>query len=80
MSEGGETMAVQEVRNSQLRLVLQVGTDEEGNPIFRNKNFNNIKPNATAEQLYAIATSLSVLQEHDLYEIVRNDSSTLSEA
>ncbi len=72
-------MALQEVKSSQLRLVLNIGMDDEGNPIFRYKNFNNVKPEATADSLYAIASSFAALQTHGLYEVVRNDSSTLSE-
>lgn len=72
-------MAIQEIKSSQLRLVLNVGVDDEGNPIFRNKNFNNVKPSATADNLYAVATSLAAVQEHSLYEVVRNDSSTVDE-
>ncbi len=72
-------MAVAEIKSSQLRLVFHVGSDEEGDPIFRNKNFNNVKPTATADNLYAIATAFATLQEHELYEIVRNDSSKVDE-
>lgn len=72
-------MATQEVKSSQLRLVLIIGSDDDGNPIFRNKIFNNVKPIATADNLFAIATAFTTLQEHSLYEVVRNDSSSLAE-
>lgn len=72
-------MAVQEIKSSQLRLIFHIGDDEEGNPIFRQKNFQNVKPTATANNLYAVAHALASLQQHNLYEIVRNDSSTVIE-
>lgn len=72
-------MATSTIKNSQLRLIFETGVDGEGNPIYRNKNFNNIKTDASADALYAIATALAPLQEHVLSEIERNDTSSLEE-
>lgn len=72
-------MAVQEMKSSQLRLIFHIGDDEEGNPLFRTKNFQNVKPQATADNLYAVANALASLQQYDLYEIIRNDSSKVME-
>lgn len=72
-------MATQAIKSSQLRLIFHIGDDEEGNPMFRQKNFQNVKPSATADNLYAVAHALASLQQYDLYEIVRNDSSAVIE-
>jgi len=74
-------MAVAELTNSTLQLVLNEGIDpESGLPIFKYKSFNNVKPDATADQLYAIATAVASLQEFPLYSINRKDTSDIREA
>ncbi|PWA09028.1 hypothetical protein DCC39_13755 [Pueribacillus theae] len=70
-------MAQAAIKSTQLRLIFETGIDRFGNPVYRNKSFNNVKPDATPDALYAIATALVPLQEHSLFEIERNDSSTL---
>ena len=68
-------MAIAKIRTSTLQLVLQDGTDRvSGDPIYKMKSFNNVKANATAEQLYAIAIAFEGLQQRSLYEINRKDS------
>ncbi|TLS38187.1 DUF1659 domain-containing protein [Pseudalkalibacillus caeni] len=70
-------MATVTLMDTQLRLVFEVGVDQDGKSIFRSKNFNNVKPSAASDALYAVATALSPLQQHVLFEIERNDSSDL---
>ncbi|MFD2044498.1 DUF1659 domain-containing protein [Ornithinibacillus salinisoli] len=71
-------MAVADMMNSQLRLVLYDGDDlVTGDPIYKFKSFNNVKTEATADQLYAIATALVDLQERPLFNIERKDSSDI---
>lgn len=73
-------MAVAEIVSSQLRLVLVDGTDEEtGEPIYTYKSFNNVKPEAEADQLHAIGEAFAGLQERDLSGIERKDSSDIRE-
>ncbi|SES88828.1 Protein of unknown function [Oceanobacillus limi] len=73
-------MAVADKKNSQLRLVFYDGDDVlTGDPIYKNKSFNNVKTDATADQLYAVATVLSDLQERALFNIERKDSSDIRE-
>lgn len=71
-------MATATMKRTQLRLVFETGVDGEGNPMFRNKNLNNVKPETTADALHSIAISLASLQEHDLFEVERNDSSSIT--
>lgn len=72
-------MATTTLKNSRLRLIFETGVDGEGNPIYRNKNFNNIKTEATADALFAMASVLAPLQEHPLHEVERNDTSSVEQ-
>ncbi|GGJ98712.1 hypothetical protein GCM10007063_21250 [Lentibacillus kapialis] len=72
-------MALQHMVNSRMRLILDDGVDEmSGKQLFKTKGFNNVKTEATADQLYAIATSVSGLQQRPLVEVERNDSSEIT--
>jgi hypothetical protein len=74
-------MAVTKVpAGSVLRLELQTGLDEGGNPVYRNKNLSNAKPAAVDQDLFDIATSLAGLQEYTLTGISRVDSAELINA
>lgn len=74
-------MAIVQPVSSQLRLVLYDGEDlATGQPRFRNKNFNAVKPDATAEELHAIAVALVSLQERPLQTVERIDRAELHEA
>lgn len=66
--------------STQLRLIFYDGEDSmTGKPIYRTKNFNNVKPEATAEQLYAVAQAFQSLQERLLHTIERRDNSEIRE-
>jgi len=65
---------------SQLRLVLYDGENPEtGKAIYRNKNFNTLKTDATAEQAYAVAVALVSLQERPLQIVERIDRAEIHE-
>jgi hypothetical protein len=66
-------MAQSIIQQSQLRLVFEVGTDEAGKPVYRRKNFSNIKVTATPEQLLAVSQALASLQAYPLAQIERSD-------
>ena len=73
-------MAVSKVPISTiLRLELQTGVDEDGNPVFRNKSFGNDKPGASDQDLYDVAVSLAALQEFPLNNVLRIDNAHLTE-
>lgn len=73
-------MAQAELNTSSLQLVLDDGLDEEtGKQVYKRKSFNNVKPDATADQLFAIANALVELQERELYDIERKDNSIITE-
>lgn len=73
-------MAVSQMVTSQLTLILDDGDDIlTGNTIYKSKSFNNVKPAATADQLYAITIAIAGLQVRPLYNIERKDNSEISQ-
>ncbi|WP_164667748.1 DUF1659 domain-containing protein [Virgibacillus doumboii] len=74
-------MAVATMTSSRLQLILDDGIDEvSGKQLFKTKGFNNVKTTATADQLYAIASAVSPLQQRPLANIERRDDSEISQA
>ncbi|WP_449537994.1 DUF1659 domain-containing protein [Ferdinandcohnia sp. Marseille-Q9671] len=71
-------MAEQAIQATQLRLVLDGGVDDKGKAIYKNKNYNNIDPFASADGLYAVATAILSLQSLSTVNIERNDTFMLS--
>jgi hypothetical protein len=72
-------MAQAFLSDSNLRLVFDMGVDENGKAIFKNKNFSNIKTSATTDGLFAVAQGLVSLQQHPVTAIMRNDTNLLGE-
>ena len=70
-------MAQAKLAESKLRLVFEAGMDEKGSPIYKAKTFNNIKKDATADQLVQVANALSVLCVNTLSRVERADSSEI---
>lgn len=71
-------MAVTHTPNpSSLTLVRQTGITQEGKPVLKSKTINNVRANATNEDLYAVADALSVLFSHPIVKIERKDSGIL---
>lgn len=64
---------------SRLQLRLNVGTNDQGNPILRTRSFNNVKPQAEHEALYLTGQELAALQIHPLEIIRRVDEMDLEE-
>ena len=71
-------MAQAVIQASQLRLVFELGTDDSGRLKFKNKNLNNIKTTATADQLFSVAQAIASLQVYPLAQIERNDKHFLT--
>ncbi|TXC82233.1 DUF1659 domain-containing protein [Metabacillus litoralis] len=70
-------MANQVLLDSQLRLVFDMGVDEKGKIIFKNKNYNNIKTSATADELLSVAQAIVSLQTETLSAVERNNSNQI---
>lgn len=71
-------MATSTLSNSRLILEFDAGIDGKGNTVYARKSFNNVKPQATDDQLYAIVQALVPLQQHELSMIERNNTSVIS--
>lgn len=73
-------MAESRIITSSLRLILHNGTNpKSGAAILKRKTFSNVKTDANADQLFAVANALAPLQELPLYGIERMDNSDISE-
>lgn len=73
-------MAQAELNTSSLQLVLDDGLhDETGEQVYKRKSFNNVKPDATADQLFEVANAFVDMQERELYDIERKDTSVITE-
>lgn len=67
-------MAEAMLSQSRLRLVFETGVNEDGEPTFRTRTFNNIKKSATPDELYSTATTLASLSDYSLDSVQRTDS------
>ncbi|MBL4954646.1 DUF1659 domain-containing protein [Neobacillus sp. OS1-32] len=70
-------MAQALLKGTKLRLVFQVGMDDEGNAILKSKTFSNVRKEATADQLFQAATAITSLTDDMLNNLERNDSSEI---
>lgn len=70
-------MATAVLETTKLRLVFQMGIDDDGKPILKAKTFNNIQKSATADQLYQAAQAVSGLSNDNLSNVERVDNSDL---
>lgn len=65
---------------TRLTLRLNAGLDENFNPIYRNRSWQNIKPSADNEDLFELAGQIGSIQAHTLEAVRRSDDSELEEA
>ena len=70
-------MAKALLEGTKLRLVFDAGIDNEGNPILKSRTFNNIKKEATVDQLFQAAQAISTLCNDSLNRVERTDSSEI---
>ncbi|MFS0782542.1 DUF1659 domain-containing protein [Bacillus sp. 1P06AnD] len=72
-------MATETLLTKQLRLNLQSGVDQSGNPIVKRKTFSNIDSQATGDQLVATAKAIAGLQMLPLLTIELQNVSNLEQ-
>lgn len=70
---------VKTLTNSVLRIQLHTGVNTEGDPIYRNRSFSNVKANALDQDLFDVADVLAGLQQHTLVAVMRVDNAQLTE-
>ncbi|MEH7380443.1 DUF1659 domain-containing protein [Bacillus sp. JJ1533] len=70
--------AMQDIQRSQLRFVFENGTDGKGKMILKTKNYNNINPFVSADDLYSVAIAIKKLQSLQLVSLERNNSYSLA--
>ena len=73
-------MAVTVLNNpAGLRLKFDLGKDELTNKTkVKSKTYSNIKPEATSQAIYDVATALEGLQEFPVLEVTKIDNTTLA--
>ncbi|MGD6817546.1 DUF1659 domain-containing protein [Metabacillus sp. 84] len=70
-------MATTLLIDSQLRLVYDLGLNQEGKQVFKSKTYSNVKTTANADQLNAAAGILSGLQQYPLFTAERLDQNEI---
>lgn len=67
-------MAQGMLKDTQMRLIYETGVDEKGAPVYKGKTFNNVKKEATIDQIYQAGQAISGLCSYALNAVERNDS------
>ncbi|MFZ5753585.1 MAG: DUF1659 domain-containing protein [Bacillota bacterium] len=67
------------LKDSSLKLIMQTGVDEKGNPVFKTRSYGNIKPSASDQDIYTLAQQLAGLQVHTLDQVSRMNNFELTE-
>ena len=73
-------MAEALITGSQLRIVFEAGVDTKGKMQYKTKNYSNVKPSATADQILQAANAIIGLQSLQLDKVERNDSHLIIES
>ncbi|OEH92433.1 DUF1659 domain-containing protein [Bacillus solimangrovi] len=66
-------MVEQIITKSKLRLVYDAGMGELGEMIEKTKTYNNVKAEASAEGLFAVAQALNNLTTYSMIEVGREN-------
>lgn len=62
------------LKDTQMRLIFETGLNEHGEPVLKSKNYNNVKKDATVDQVFQVAQALAGLSSYTLNSVERNDS------
>lgn len=66
-------MAMAQLVDTNFRLVYEIGVDDKGDPIFKRKTYNNVKPASTDDQIFDVAKAIASLSNLTLFTIERAD-------
>lgn len=73
-------MAVLATKNlSSLKIYFDKGLDINSKRVIATKTFGFVDSEATDQAIMDVANALAQLQQHDLYNVVRIDNTSLSE-
>jgi len=76
--KGGENMAVTKLaQNGKLVVKVETGVNASGNPTYRLRSFQNVKPGAADADVYAVAQALVNLQQHTVVNVARMEEGNL---
>lgn len=64
-------------QNSRLVIKVQTGVNGSGDPVYRQRSFNNAKSTASDADIYAIGQAIGDLQQHPVASIGRIDEADL---
>ncbi|WIV12061.1 DUF1659 domain-containing protein [Proteiniborus sp. MB09-C3] len=67
------------IKETKLKLQLDGGLNEKGNPVVKSKTFSKVKTDAVNDNLFSVAESLAGLQEMPLIGIKRVDEIDLQQ-
>lgn len=70
-------MALATLAETKLRLIFEVGVNEKGESVYKAKAFNNVKKEATTDQLFQTAQALGILCNDPLKTVERIDNSDI---
>ena len=71
---------VVEIKNhSTLKMKFDCGVNDQGKAIMKTRSFSNVKHNSTSVDVYNVAETLASLQEHTLYEVVKQDNTEINQ-
>lgn len=65
--------------DSNLRIIVQTGVDENNKPVFRTRTYTKVKTDAQDQDLLDVARQLAGLQIHPVNSIRREVESELTE-
>ncbi|MEW8959503.1 MAG: DUF1659 domain-containing protein [Moorella sp. (in: firmicutes)] len=63
---------------STLRFQVQVGTDANGQPVYRTRSYSRVKPGAADQDVFDVAQTLGGLQVHPVIAVSRVNENDLS--
>ncbi|MCR4420408.1 MAG: DUF1659 domain-containing protein [Clostridia bacterium] len=66
--------------DSTLVVLVQTGTDGEGNPVYRSLRYASLKPSATDQDAYDVGAAVAGLVAYPLAEVRRQTLSSLISA
>ncbi|MFZ7103565.1 MAG: DUF1659 domain-containing protein [Peptococcaceae bacterium] len=64
---------------SRVQVIVQTGTDAQGEPVLKSRSYNRIKSDAADEVVYQFAAIIAGLQKHTFYGVNRVNEVALEE-